>query len=95
MKMAKASKGEWTRLFRWLQAQEAAGVNVPPWERTVFGYDVLVENVCDPEKDYLDWKPGIVVHDDQPHPAVIRENIPASQTPAGTTDHIPKTEGNL
>lgn len=57
--MAKASKEETRRLFKWLQDQEAKGVNVPAWERTVFGYEVLVDNCCDPDKSYLDWKPEL------------------------------------
>lgn len=31
----------------------------PPLFRIVFGYQVLVENCCDPNKDYLDFKPKI------------------------------------
>jgi len=29
------------------------------WERLVHGYRVLLDNVCDPNKSYLDWKPEI------------------------------------
>lgn len=29
------------------------------WNRIVMGYEVLHDNVCDPEKDYLDWKPEL------------------------------------
>lgn len=29
------------------------------WERIVFGYEVLVNNACDPDLSYLDWKPEI------------------------------------
>ncbi len=55
--MAKASAQETERLFRWLQKQEENGVNVPAWERTVFGYTVLVDNCCDPDLNYLEWRP--------------------------------------
>jgi len=65
MKQAKASQKEWQRLAEWLHEQEAAGVDVPAWERVVFGYDTLVRNACDPDKDYLDWKPGIIVPDEK------------------------------
>lgn len=62
MKMARADNGEVVSLLRWLQAQEQAGVKVPPWERTVFGYQTLVENTCDPTSSVLEWKPGIIVN---------------------------------
>ena len=29
------------------------------WNRVVYGYSVLHDNCCDPEKDYLDWKPEL------------------------------------
>jgi hypothetical protein len=29
------------------------------WERILFGYETLVENVCDPTLSYLDFKPAI------------------------------------
>jgi hypothetical protein len=30
------------------------------WSRVVFGCQILIENVCDPDKNYLDWKPEFV-----------------------------------
>jgi len=27
--------------------------------RVIFGYEVLIDNVCDPELDYLDYKPEL------------------------------------
>jgi hypothetical protein len=64
MKLAKASQSEIDSLMKWLQNREAAKFespkNRPPaFMRVVFGYETLVNNVCDPEKDYLDWKPGM------------------------------------
>jgi hypothetical protein len=29
------------------------------FRRVLFGYETLVENACDPELDYLEWKPEI------------------------------------
>jgi hypothetical protein len=29
---------------------------VPSWERVVFGYQVMLDNVCDPDVDYLALK---------------------------------------
>lgn len=29
------------------------------FQRILFGYDTLVENACDPDLSYLDWKPEI------------------------------------
>lgn len=29
------------------------------WSRVVFGFQVLLDNVCDPEADTLEWKPEI------------------------------------
>jgi len=34
----------------------AAGVDAA-WCRVVMGYQVLVDNVCDPDADTLEWKP--------------------------------------
>jgi hypothetical protein len=45
--------------------EEAGGV--PNWERTVFGFSVLVDNVCDPSISYLDWKPEFKVLLEQPY----------------------------
>ena len=27
------------------------------WSRVVFGCDILIDNVCDPDADTLEWKP--------------------------------------
>lgn len=27
------------------------------WSRVLFGFEVLLDNCCDPNLDYLDWKP--------------------------------------
>ncbi len=29
------------------------------WARVVFGYGVLIDNVCDPNADTLEWKPEL------------------------------------
>jgi hypothetical protein len=70
---AKASQEEVDRLIHFLRSLEELvdsydedalldllfNGGVPTWERTVFGYLVLVDNACDPDKGYLDWKPEI------------------------------------
>jgi hypothetical protein len=65
MKLAKAPQEEIDRLMNWLQARErdakanpSGPLAPPPFLRVVFGYETLVQNVCDPAKDYLDFKPG-------------------------------------
>jgi hypothetical protein len=58
MKQAKASDQEVETLLRWLQRMDETDLTPPPWARVVFGYQVLKDNVCDPAKDFLDWKPG-------------------------------------
>ncbi|MBL8815993.1 MAG: hypothetical protein JNL58_08170 [Planctomyces sp.] len=35
---------------------QPAGVDAS-WRRVVFGCDVLIDNVCDPNADTLEWKP--------------------------------------
>ncbi len=35
-----------------------AGVDCS-WSRVVFGCDMLIDNVCDPNLDYLDLRPGL------------------------------------
>ena len=60
MKQAKASEKEWQALVDWFNKREEKGKEVPDWRRVVFSYEVLVSNTCDPEKDYLDWKPEIL-----------------------------------
>lgn len=29
------------------------------WRRVYFGGQIMIENACDPTKDYLDWYPGL------------------------------------
>lgn len=58
MKLAKASQAEIDTLMKWLQDHETEKNPPPPFLRVVFGYETLVQNVCDPAKDYLDYKPG-------------------------------------
>ncbi len=63
MKQAKASVKEAEELLRWLQARdnnkfENAKDCPPAFFRVVAGYILLLEQCCDPAKDYLDWKPG-------------------------------------
>lgn len=31
--------------------------NEGSWNRVTFGAKILIDNVCDPDKNYLDWKP--------------------------------------
>jgi len=35
------------------------GVGAGSWFRVVFGVDVLIDNCCDPDLDYLEFKPEI------------------------------------
>ncbi|RRJ97838.1 hypothetical protein Ga0100231_005100 [Opitutaceae bacterium TAV4] len=68
MKLAKASQEEIDTLMRWLQARENAKFEnakdrPPAFSRVVFGYETLVNNCCDPTKDYLAWKPGYAPSD--------------------------------
>jgi hypothetical protein len=59
MKQAKASKQEAETLLGWLENQDRSAQDRPPqFRRTVYGYLLLLENCCDPTKDFLDWKPG-------------------------------------
>lgn len=58
MKLAKSSQAEIDALMKWLQEREDKEDGPPPFMRVVFGYETLVQNCCDPEKDYLDFKPG-------------------------------------
>lgn len=73
MKMAKASKEEWEKVMKFAteltdeidcpsMSNEELGRWVrksPPLFRIVFGYEVLVNNCCDPKLDTLEWKPEI------------------------------------
>ena len=57
MKLAKAPQSEIDALMQWLQDREGKEDGPPPFMRVVFGYETLVQNCCDPAKDYLDFKP--------------------------------------
>ena len=56
MKQAKASIKEAEALLKWCQNQPAG--RIPPYARTIHGYLLLLEHCADPEKEYLDFKPG-------------------------------------
>lgn len=46
-------------MLRWMR-QGFGNVNVSTgWRRVVEGADILIDEVCDPEKDYLDYKPEL------------------------------------
>lgn len=71
MKMAKASDREWEQVMEFTKKIEehrsmseqdllALVRQAPPLMRVVYGYRVLVDNCCDPDKDYLDWKPALL-----------------------------------
>ena len=73
MKVAKASKEEWEYVMKFVQTLEdeikypektdeelGAWVRKAPCLfRVVFGYQVLVDNCCDPDNDALEWKPEL------------------------------------
>lgn len=59
MKMAKADDKEWESLVAWFNDREAKNKAVPQWRRVVFGFRVLVDNCCDPDKTTLEWKPEL------------------------------------
>ena len=40
-------------LEKWHQAHPGS------FERVVFGFGILLENCCDPDLSYLDWRPDI------------------------------------
>jgi len=75
MKVAKADKEEWEKVMRWVHAldeelkyPEKSDDEFGAWVRTtapclfrvVFGYQILVDNACDPDADTLEFKPEIV-----------------------------------
>lgn len=72
MKMAKASDSEWKRVMEFIndlesefkypeKSDEELGdwirKNFPPMHRVCLGYKVLLDNCCDQNLDYLEWKP--------------------------------------
>lgn len=73
MKMAKASYAEWQKVMDFVneleqevkscQSDELLGTWVRSnyvWcGRVAYGYRVLVDNACDPNVDWLEWKPEI------------------------------------
>jgi hypothetical protein len=52
------SPEEFTEKLRelWGGRFKPAGVDCA-WTRVVFGCDILIDNVCDPNADTLEWKP--------------------------------------
>jgi hypothetical protein len=73
--MAKASKEEWEKVMRWVhdldeelkyptkddkELGDWLRKTAPNLFRVVFGYQVLVDNACDPNADALEFKPEIV-----------------------------------
>ena len=70
MKLAKATQSEIDTLMQWLQERDAekfedAKHRPPAFLRVLAGYELLLRHCCDPEKDYVDWKPGIIHSDEQ------------------------------
>lgn len=45
------------------------------WNRVVMGYEILHDNVCDLEKDYLDWKPELQAVIDAGSPMEITVDV--------------------
>lgn len=43
---------------KWGGRFKPAGVD-SAWSRVVFGCEILIQNVCDPDSDTLEWKPSI------------------------------------
>lgn len=43
---------------KWGGRFKPAGVDAA-WSRVVFGCEILIQNVCDPDADTLEWKPSI------------------------------------
>lgn len=83
MKLAKASQAEIVALNNWLQKMDRtdSAHRPPAFMRVVFGYETLVDNCCDPTKDFLDWKPGYAPSDtDRFHSALERiRDLPVSE----------------
>jgi hypothetical protein len=44
--------------FAWFSLEYAKRFS-PFWQRLFFGYEVLIENACNTNLDYLSWKPEI------------------------------------
>jgi hypothetical protein len=60
VKQAKASPDEVANLIRFLTSLDDGQTHVPPWRRVVHGYEVLVDNCCDPAVSHLAFKPEIL-----------------------------------
>lgn len=61
MKQAKASEKEISCVRDFLADMEANGKPVPiGWRRVVEGYELLVTECCDPDLDYLYFRPEIL-----------------------------------
>lgn len=43
----------------WIGRESGVGVS---WHRIVFGYITLVDNACDPDSKFLEWKKEIAEH---------------------------------
>lgn len=80
MKMAKASDAEWQKVMdfvnkleemsgNWRNSDKEIGeyvrLKMPPMQRVVYGYRVLVDNCCDPKSDVLAFKPELVAPRDE------------------------------
>jgi hypothetical protein len=66
LKMAKASEADIKELSKYLQRLEKKnGATFPfGWRRVVMGCSILIDNCCDPTKDYLDFNPKLGAADD-------------------------------
>ena len=88
MKLAKASAEEAETLLRWLQDKENAKFEnakdrPPAFSRVIYGFLLLVDQCCDPTKDYLDWKPGYAPADTDRYRTALEKII--SVFPSDTT----------
>jgi hypothetical protein len=68
MRMAKASKQDIKALHDYLlKAEQRKARNFPHgWRRVVWGCDMLIENCCDPNLDYLAFKPELLNKEQSP-----------------------------
>jgi hypothetical protein len=65
MRMAKASQQDIAELKKYLLKAEQRNAKDFPygWRRVVWGYDIMVEQCCDPNLDYLAFKPELLNSD--------------------------------
>ena len=76
MKMAKASKGDMAKvqgLIDHFDTGNGPAQLVGALNRVLYGYQMLLENCCDPEADTLEWKPEIASL--QAEIAALRERL--------------------